>query len=144
MLLSRNRFRDNLCPIPTRCPFCPHAREGCCLARGVIYQLCCVECGQSYVGHTGRPLHVRAIEHVRAAANPGRPSYASAAFAQHSLTQHSGSSISIKGKILHTELNISRRKIAEAIYIQNLCPDINNKVELSAELLQLAMINFEL
>lgn len=61
--LVRNRLYDRQC-ISNNCVICPHTRTGDCSKSGVIYQIRCSECGNTYIGETSRPLGIRIKEHL--------------------------------------------------------------------------------
>ncbi|EYC25395.1 hypothetical protein Y032_0012g1863 [Ancylostoma ceylanicum] len=61
--LVRNRLYDRQC-ISESCIVCPYGRTGDCAQTGVIYQLQCLTCSETYIGETGRTLGVRIKEHL--------------------------------------------------------------------------------
>ena len=61
-LLVRSRLYDNFCN-SSSCPACVHD-SGICQIKGAVYRVRCSECGQDYIGETGRPLSDRIKEHL--------------------------------------------------------------------------------
>ena len=62
-LLIRNRMYDRIC-VTSNCVICPSGRSGDCMCMGTVYSISCLKCGEEYIGETGRPLCVRAKEHL--------------------------------------------------------------------------------
>ncbi|EYB87792.1 hypothetical protein Y032_0257g404 [Ancylostoma ceylanicum] len=56
--LVRNRLYDRHCFMES-CIVCPYGRTGDCAQTGVIYQLECLTCSETYIGETGRTLGIR-------------------------------------------------------------------------------------
>ncbi|PIC32476.1 hypothetical protein B9Z55_012791 [Caenorhabditis nigoni] len=128
-LLVKNRLFDVRCA-RRHCRVCPEIGEGGCEKKGVVYQIDC-DCGEIYVGETGRPLADRFNEHARAAEKPDSKSYLATTWAKHSREKHGGRSLNISLKVLDMERNTVRRKILEGIHIKALNPTLNTKEELT-------------
>ncbi|EFP08203.1 hypothetical protein CRE_04414, partial [Caenorhabditis remanei] len=109
---------------------CPFTGRGGCARKGAIYQITC-ECGEVYVGETGRPLSDRIDEHVRAANKPSLKSYSNTVWAKHSKSVHNGESLKLTIKVLTVERNTNKRRAVEATYINTLKPSLNTKEELT-------------
>ncbi|EFO98822.1 hypothetical protein CRE_11646, partial [Caenorhabditis remanei] len=109
--LMKSRRFDNKCQ-RRQCRVCPFIGNGGCGKKGVIYRIDC-DCGDFYIGETGRPLAERFNEHSRAAEKPGTPSYKTTIWSKHSFEKHQGSPLSLKLSILETERNTTRRRILE-------------------------------
>ena len=86
---------------------------------GVVYQIPCKDCDQSYIGQTGRQLEVRIKEHKSTA-----PSRKPSAVAEHKEdTKHT---IDWKAvKIVDKEDRAYPRLVREAIQIRKLKPELN-------------------
>jgi hypothetical protein len=105
---------------------------GSCVLQGVVYKIIC-QCGQFYIGETGRPLHERITEHVRAFKNPEAKSYANYPLARHRKGINHGNDEGIPGiyvKILGREPKAIARRILEATFIRSEKPSINGKEEM--------------
>ena len=89
----------------------------------------CNLCGVTYIGETSRPLVTRFQEHYRSTANPTAKSYKNMAFSKHYRDQHPGLKPKLSVKILKKTKGSLQRKITEALYIQELKPDLNGKYE---------------
>jgi hypothetical protein len=112
---------------------CEVCRRGCgidCRLRGCVYEIVCKEegCGRRYRGHTGRSTGTRTGEHVKNWRNKDEkcPLY------KHSILYHNGQEFEFDMKILaRCYGKPSRRRISEAVYIDELSDDktMNSKRE---------------
>ena len=84
--LVSSRIYDKTCTARD-CIICPTNKPGACARTGCVYQILC-ECGESYVGETGRPLHIRIKEHLRALNRPELRSYYDLPMARHRRARH--------------------------------------------------------
>ena len=99
-----------------------------CTVRNVVYVVKCKICQDLYVGETYRTCHARFSDHIRAAKNPA--TYPDNAIGKHYGEDHPGMTPSLSFKILQTKLNSTlKRKVVEALFIRELKPAINNKLE---------------
>ncbi|EYC25300.1 hypothetical protein Y032_0012g1812 [Ancylostoma ceylanicum] len=122
--LVRNRLYDRLC-ISESCIICPYGRTGDCAQTGVIYQLECLTCSETYIGETGRVLGVRIKEHL---AGKRRSSLVTP-LGRHKNQSHHGRDFDVKCTILAHETDTSARKTLEAFWISVRNPSMNNKNE---------------
>ena len=99
-----------------------------------MYKVVCLICLQFYLGETERTAHDRLGEHLRYARFPNTPSNMNQALAVHYKTEHPNVKPNLSFDILTIEPNTVRRKIFEAIMINNLQPTINLKEELKTVL----------
>ena len=105
-----------------KCPM----KSAKCTSCYVVYEDLCKICNSSCVGSTGRQVHTRCQEHLRAAMKHDPTS----AFGQHYHQQHPQHSPNITFSILqHTARDELRLRISEAYWIRKLQPRINRKVE---------------
>ena len=81
------------------------------------------------VGESSRSLHYRLSEHLRFATSPDNRSYMDEAFAVHYRQYHHGQVPQLSFKLLKSECNTVSRKIIEAMYINQLKPEVNDKEE---------------
>ena len=134
-ILTSNRLYDKSC-VNESCLICANNERGSCKKMGCIYRITC-ECGEEYIGETGRALSVRIEEHVRGLRNPSRKSYVDMPLAKHRVARHSGNCPSIRVKVLGVSADTVSRKIIEAIWIRKVKPTLNIKREMeeSIELL---------
>ena len=89
--LVRNRLYDKYC-ITDQCVVCPFGNVGDCNRVGVVYQLECLTCNDTYIGETGRTLAVRLKEHL---ASKRRGSLL-APLGRHKHEAHAGNDFDIK------------------------------------------------
>ena len=111
-----------------KCAICPNLVGSKCATKDAIYLVVCDLCAKSYLGETERSLHARFMEHRRAANNP--PSDPENAIGQHYLTDHLGQQALLSYRLLEVQSISVRRKIVEALKIQKLKPELNDKMEL--------------
>ena len=112
------------------CSICPCMTSDHCGLMGIVYRVTCLWCLLFYVGETERPGHDRFSEHLRYAASPNNTSYKDEAFAIHYRLHHPNIKPKLQFQLIEKGLpNTVRRKIAEAYYIVNLKPAINNRNE---------------
>lgn len=93
-----------------------------CNTKNCVYQITC-SCGETYIGSTIRPLHIRYKEHLT---NEQSPVY------QHIKNKNKHTQTV---KILSRENNITKLRIKEAYLIKSLRPTMNNKEERATPLL---------
>ncbi|EYB84864.1 hypothetical protein Y032_0308g2042 [Ancylostoma ceylanicum] len=122
--LVRNRLYDRTC-LSQSCVVCPYSRNGDCSKTGVIYQIECLSCRATYIGETGRPLHVRINEHL---ASKRRESLITP-LGKHRREDHDGNDFDVRCTILAHEPDISARKTLEAFWISVRNPRMNNRNE---------------
>ena len=84
------------------------------------------DCGENYVGETSRPWRLRIGEHV----NSMKKLDDKSAWSDHIKEKHGGQNVDFSLKMLGTEMHTGRRKILEAIFIQEIVPTINRKNEM--------------
>ena len=103
------------------CVICKNDQNVNCKARGVVYEVECLEegCGMKYIGQTGRSLYERMKEHnnwnVRDCSENIKP------LVRHSSEYHEGKKFSTSVKIKECMYGKpSRRMIGEAVYINDL------------------------
>lgn len=130
-MLCSSRPHDNLECLAKNCNICERLEKGSCTTMSPVYQITCLLCGGIYVGESCRSVHDRLSEHSRNAKNPNAPSYIDTPLAIHYTSRHKNTPPELSFKILTTERNILKRKILEAMYIQKLRPELNNKEECS-------------
>ena len=94
-----------------------------------VYMITCNLCNEVYIGESSRTLSHRLSEHLRYARNPNSTSYRDEALAVHYRNQHAGLQPSLSFKLLAVERSTITRKINEALYIQRLNPQLNDKKE---------------
>ena len=136
-ILVESRPHDKSCKDVSKFPICHNSSIPVqCSQKDVVYLINCDPCGRGYVGETSRPLVVRYKEHYRSAANPTAPSYKNMAFSRYYIECHPGQEPKLTVKILKKTSGSLDRKITEALFIQKLKPDLNNKYE------QLSVANF--
>ncbi|EYC07870.1 hypothetical protein Y032_0068g178 [Ancylostoma ceylanicum] len=122
--LVRNRLYDRTC-VTQQCVVCPYGSSGDCAKTGVIYQIECLSCHATYIGETGRPLHVRLNEHL---ASKRRESLITP-LGKHRHDEHGGNDFDVRCTILAYEPDISARKSLEAFWISARNPKMNNRNE---------------
>ena len=115
---------------PNNCKICPLIVNGNCNMSSVVYRVICILCcfKEDYNGETGRPVHDRFSEHVRAAKNP--QSYCDNAIGKHYQRCHNNIEPVLEFHILDRQSDIVRRKISEALTIFKNKPSLNDKNEL--------------
>ncbi|KAK6745282.1 hypothetical protein RB195_011792 [Necator americanus] len=123
-ILIRNRLYDRICTTP-ECKICPDNNEGDCMSSCVVYMICCVQCGDEYIGETARPLCIRIKEHL----DGKRKSCDSTALGGHRVRRHNGEDFVVKITILAREPSIAARKALEAFWIHSKSPKMNRKEE---------------
>ena len=122
--LVRNRLYDRLCQTPS-CIICPHGKEGDCMVSGVVYLITCKQCREEYVGETGRPLCIRAREHLDGL----KKSRITTPLGEHRVQHHGNADVEVEITILAREQEISARRTLEALWIKAKDPKINRKDE---------------
>lgn len=133
-LLTRSRQYENQCE-KENCLICEVNKPGDCKTKGTVYQLEC-ECGEIYIGETGRPLEVRWHEHEAALKNPGAKSYCDKPLALHRSQHHANKPMpTITVKVLHHESDTKRRGILEATEIKEKKPSMNRRQEMKVTLI---------
>ena len=100
-----------------------------CTVKFPVYLITCLLCQETYVGESSRSIHDRLSEHLRFATSPDNRSYRDEAFAIHYRQYHHGQAPQLSFKLLKSEYNTVSRKIIEAMYINQLKPEINDKEE---------------
>ena len=78
-----------------------------------VYRIPCDDCSQCYIGETKRALIVRLREHQANCRNQKQHS----AVVDHSATGHSWGFT--RAKVVNTQRNIYKRRIAESLFIKN-------------------------
>ena len=109
------------------CVVCDNLEKGDCTTQAPVYLVTCIICKEKYVGETGRSAYDRLTEHLRNASNPTSRSYTEEAFAIHYRENHANKIPQLRFEILHSDINIIRRKILESYYIYSIKPTINNQ-----------------
>ena len=67
--LFRSVLKPPPCTCSPRCHSCATGLLGRCHSSGIVHQLTCELCSQSYIGETGPSVHLRYNEHLRDAKN---------------------------------------------------------------------------
>ena len=96
---------------------------GICCQKGVVYELLCHKCGESYIGETGRTLETRVAEHCADARKGSLTPWG-----QHYQRKHRSLAVGqvvSKVKILARESDRASRKLREAVEIKARKPAIN-------------------
>ena len=124
---TSSRVYDRLCKT-TNCTICPFNSTGDCMKPGCVYQLNC-ECGEIYIGESGRPLHIRITEHLRVIARPHLKSHIDKPLATHRMEKHT-TQPSVTVTILHCCTSTVKRRIMEAFAIKTFQPKLNKKQEM--------------
>ncbi|CAI5443815.1 unnamed protein product [Caenorhabditis angaria] len=137
-ILVKNRCFESTCN-HRDCRICEKFGIGKCNVKGVIYKITC-DCGEFYIGETGRPFESRFAEHRRACNKPMTKSYSSSVWAKHSKEKHGGEALVIDVDILEVERNTNIRKIREGVLIKHHNSSLNNKEELSDMITRLGTI----
>ena len=125
--LVRSALKPPQCPGGPRCHSCAAGLLGRCHSSGVVYQLTCELCNQSYVGETGRSVRLRYNEHLRDAKNMRRDS----PWGDHFRMEHprcQPGPQNVRAKVLQTCVSTSDRKIAESLWIRQLRPTLNTNI----------------
>ena len=120
----RYRLYDKHC-VTDRCVVCPFGNVGDCSKVGVVYQIECLTCSDTYIGETGRTLAVRLKEHLASK----RRGNLLTPLGRHKNEVHAGNDFDIKCTILAYEKETSARKTLEAFWIRSRNPAMNNKNE---------------
>ena len=81
------------------------------------------------LGRAVETLHDRLSEHLRFATSPDNKNYKDEALAVHYRQYHHGKIPQLSFKLLNSEPNTVSRKIIEAMHIQQLKPQLNDKDE---------------
>ena len=112
----RNYLRPKSEIPPCTLRSCP-LRNNLCNRRNTVYQLQCPSCSSTYIGSSIRPLHQRVKEHLTSP--------------ESSVNKHLRvcQSNTVNTKILATDNDSANLRLREAIFIQNLCPQINSRDE---------------
>ena len=84
---------------------------------------------ETYVGESSRSLHDHLSEHLQFTTSPDNRSYIDEAFAVHYRQYHHGQAPQLSFTLLKSESNTISKKIIEAMYINRLKPEINDKEE---------------
>ena len=100
-----------------------------CATKDAIYLVICDLCEKRYCGETERSLHVRLMEHRKAANNP--PSDPENAIGQHYLTEYIGQKAALSYRLLDIQSKSVRQKVVEAFHILTFKPELNDKMELN-------------
>lgn len=108
------------CPWPT----CPTRETATCFTKNCVYQIKCVPCRRRYIGSTTRALHERVREHTI----PGRSSL----IFEHLRTCGNGSP-QVEVSILTKEKDAINTRLAEAMKIRALKPELNSREEQGLE-----------
>ena len=131
-ILTSSRPRDKEeCP-RVACKTCDALDDATCTKRNTVYKITCTtdNCGEEYIGETGRPTHERFTEHLRSAKNPEKASYMTKPLAVHYREKHPNTDPSLSLHLLETANNTLERKIKEAKNIARQKPTINQRDEM--------------
>ena len=139
--VSSVKLRNKLCssrPYDKRvcrfnnCNICPNivTKNKDCSVKNIVYRIECNICKQFYIGETMRTAHERLTEHLRYAKFPTTTSNLDKAWAIHYKSEHPGITPDLSFDILLIEPQTVRRKIFEAMYINDFKPTLNLKDEL--------------
>jgi hypothetical protein len=127
-LLIKSRIYDNNCP-KQFCDICNsnNNKDGTCQIKGCIYKIVCNACGLFYIGETMQPLYMRYGQHLGDIRHPERQK----PWSEHVRSKHNSIATDTTITVLMKEHRTILRKIYEAIYIQELKPEINVKREMN-------------
>ena len=128
-----SRSHDNWKCIVTNnkaCVICPDTHNNTCSTKNVVYEITCRRCNKRYIGETERSLHDRMLEHRRAATKSDK--HPNNALAKHYFLEHHSLSRLFHYEVLKSHLNSdTKRKIAEAMFIRQLKPELNARDEMN-------------
>jgi predicted GIY-YIG superfamily endonuclease len=110
-LLSRQKIQEN-CSMKN----CSLNDGKLCHTKMCVYEMQCENCNESYIGSTTRALHNRIREHLQSENSSVFKHRRKCAF-------------NFCVKVIARDKNANRLRFKEAIFIQEKCPKINNKVE---------------
>ena len=128
-LFIRNRLYDRKCYDPKQCIICKNNKLGDCCKKDVVYSIECLECGDLYIGETGRFLHKRIHEHILSMRTPFLVSHINCPLAKHVTNRHNAREVEVKVCLEARGDGNLIRKIREAHLIQSRQPAINGCVE---------------
>ncbi|VDM56083.1 unnamed protein product [Angiostrongylus costaricensis] len=95
------------------------------MSSGTIYLISCNNCGDEYIGETGRPLCIRIKEHL----DGKRKLRRSTPLGTHRIQKHSGDDFEVKVNILAQQSKTPARKLLEAFWINAKSPTMNSRDE---------------
>ena len=138
---SGNKLKNHLCssrpydrPKCTyaNCSICPNivTRNKDCVVKCVVYKVICNICKKIYIGETGRSAHERLSEHLRYAKFPDTSQNSDKALALHYKADHDQMIPDLSYEILKIEPYTQRRKMYEALFINNFKPELNLRDEM--------------
>ena len=125
--LVRSALKPSPCPGGSRCHSYAAGLLGKCQNAGVVYQVICELCNQTYIGETGRPVRLRYNEHFRDAINARGDS----PWGDHFRERHPQcrpEPSHMKVKIMQFCDDHRDRKIAESLWIRQLRPALNTNI----------------
>ena len=126
--LVRSAFKPSLrAPAVPDVTLAPAGLLGKCQNAGVVYQVICELCNQTYIGETGRPVRLRYNEHFRDAINARGDS----PWGDHFRERHPQcrpEPSHMKVKIMQFCDDHRDRKIAESLWIRQLRPALNTNI----------------
>ena len=110
-----------------KCLICATSKKkGMCRKEGVTYEMICCECGEKYIGETGRSARARTFEHM----NDLRMKRESSVLWRHCSEKHEGKIVNFKCNVRGVYgQDATLRQIAEAVDIRREGAKINNKTE---------------
>ena len=97
-----------------------------------MYSIECLECGELYIGETGRFLHERIHEHILSMRTPFAPSHINSPLAKHITNKHGARQVDVKISLEARGDGTLIRKIREARLIHSRQPAINGCVEMKS------------
>ena len=109
---------------------CPDTQNNTYSTKNVVYEITCRRFNKRYIGETERLLHDRMLEHRRAATKPDK--HPNNALAKHYSLEHPSLPPLLNYKVLKSHLNSdTKRKIADALFIRQLKPELNARDEMN-------------
>ena len=99
-------------------------KDRCPEKTNVVYKLNCTKCKQSYIGETERDVMARMKEHE----SPSNSSQSTSEVARHTFNNPGHTFNTSEPEILSFETNKMKRKVLEALWIQELSPSLNIQV----------------
>ena len=126
LLQRSNPFKKEPC-LQSDCLVCQTGGRGNCRTDSITYELQCKECGDKYIGETGRNAYTRGKEHLMALDSKSD----SSTIVRHCMEKHDNIikdfTMNITGSFQDDSIS---RQIAESVKIQrNHIKIINNKTE---------------
>ena len=123
-LIMQTRICDNKCN-RYNCCICVN-KNGLCQVKGCVYRINCDECNGFYISETMQPLYFHFTQHL----GDMRHLQIQRPWSEHIKIHHNGTTPKISIEVLTRKRKLTKRKILEAMYIDNLKPTNNMKHEM--------------